>query len=175
MEADVQYFFFLRQDWWIFSGSASYLCFFQMLRAHNDFFASAFVLLKLVSLLHVYKVGSFPLEIMLVIENRQLSVPVQHSFLLCCLGIRLNQHAVKEDKTGKPIRAFQLLLSQHPQRKFQMSENFRVWPKKMYAFLKKKKNRARFYCGLCDISPCALSFYKAQFRSNWFWQKTRHN
>lgn len=102
MEADVQFVgFFLRRDWSILSGLASYLRFFffsQMLRAHNDFFASAFVLLKLVSLLHVYKVGSFPLEIVLVIENRQLSVPIQHSFLLCCLGIRLNQYAVKKTR-----------------------------------------------------------------------------
>lgn len=111
----------------------------QMLRAHNDFFASAFVLFKLVSLLHVYEVGSFPLEVVLVIENGQLSVPIQHSFLLCCLGIRLNQCAAKEDKTGKPIWAFQLLHSQLPQRKFKMSEAFRVCPKKMYTFSKKKK------------------------------------
>lgn len=83
---------------WLGFLSPLFFFFSQMLRAHNDFFASAFVLLKLVSLLHVYKVGSFPLEIVLVIENRQLSVPIQHSFLLCCLGIRLNQYAVKKTR-----------------------------------------------------------------------------
>lgn len=94
-------------------------------------------LLEFLSLLHVCKVGYFPLEIVPATENRRFLVSF-HSLFVALVS---DSTDVTRKKTRQESQFEPSSYSSHSSHResLKMRENFTVQPKKMYAFFIKKK------------------------------------